>query len=127
MFVEEELTSFRKLTCGAIALSMVATPIAAQAQTTNSAAVPVSTSWSGTVLSYISSLCSQQAGGCILPLPNAAPPAAPAVTTPPAPAAPEPVVAKNSGGFPFLPILLGLAAIGGGILLLDDDDEPASA
>ncbi len=123
------MTSFRKLTGAAIALSMVAAPVAAQAQT--AAAAPVaSTSWSGTILSYVSSLCSQQAGGCILPLPNAAPPPPPPAPTPApvvqAPTPPPPPQA--SGGFPFLPILLGLAAIGGGILLLDDgDDDPISA
>ncbi|MEP2737282.1 MAG: hypothetical protein ABJP34_13405 [Erythrobacter sp.] len=121
------MTSFRNMTSALIALSMVTVPVAAQAQTATTTA---SSSLSSTVMSYISTLCAQQAGGCILPLPNATPPPPPAPTPPPAPvvqAPPPPPAPAASGGFPFLPILLGLGAIAGGVLLLDDgDDDPIS-
>jgi len=126
------MTSFRKLSSAAVALSMAAAPVAAQAQSSAAAAPVASSSWGGALLSYVSSLCAQQAGGCILPLPNAAPPTpppapapAPVVQAPPPAPAPAP---EASGGFNFLPILLGLASVAGGILLLDGDgdDEPIS-
>ncbi len=123
------MTSFRNMTGALIALSMVTAPVAAQAQT--AATTSASSSWGGVVMSYISTLCAQQASGCILPLPNAAPPPPPAPTptvAPPPPPPPPPAPAA-SGGFPFLPLLLGLGAIAGGVLLLDggDDDDPISA
>lgn len=117
------MTSFRNMTGALIALSMVTAPVAAQAQT--AATTSASSSWGGVVMSYISTLCAQQASGCILPLPNAAPPPAPTPTVAPPP--PPPPVPEASGGFPFLPLLLGLGAIAGGVLLLDDgDDDPIS-
>ena len=119
------MTSFRNMTSALLALSMVTAPVAAQAQT---AATTASTSWGSAVLSYVSTLCAQQAGGCILPLPNAAPPPPPAPPAPVVQAPPPPPAPPAAGGFPFLPILLGLGAIAGGILLLDDDDDdPVSA
>lgn len=118
------MTYIRKAASAAIALAMISTPIAAQAQ---SGAANIGSAWGGAMMSSLSSLCAGQSAGCILPVPNVTP----KVATPKAPVAQAPVTAPEtkSGGFPFLAVIAGLAAIAGGILLLDgdSDDDPISA
>ena len=67
--------------------------------------------------------CQAGDAGCLLPVGRAAPPA------PPPPAAAPPIVEEEGGGgIGWLPILLGLAALGAAIFFLVDDnnDNPTS-
>jgi hypothetical protein len=62
--------------------------------------------------------CQAGDAGCLLPIGRAAPPA------PPPPAAAPPVYEEEHHGIGWLPILLGLAALGAAIFfLVDNDDE----
>ena len=78
------------------------------------------------VLSVVALPCASQAAGCVLPLratEEAVAPVPQTTTTPP-PAPRAPVAASGGGGIGALPILLGLAALGGlAYLVLDDDDD----
>ncbi len=116
-----------KLLSATAALSLAAAPVAAQAQSSNAARTATgSWTFNAAGLSGMLQQCAQ-GNGCVLPLPAPTPAPAPAPAPQPAPPAPVAEPVAQSGGFNFLPILLGLGAIAGGILLLsDDDDEPAS-
>ncbi len=118
------MSPLRTFTGMGVVLAMAAAPIAAQAQANSSSESRASSRWSNDGLSSLFQQCAQ-GSGCVLPL--KAPPAPPAPPPPPPPvaAAPAPVapVVEEAGGFNFLPILLGLAAIGAAVFVIADDDD----
>jgi len=119
------MIAFRTLLAASAAMSLVATPVAAQAQ-----AAPAFLSSNLVTKSFRATnslFCPQNSGDCVLPLPDAAPAPAPAPRAPPVTRAPTPVPAVEpvveGGGFPILGALLAAAAIGAGIYFLTDSDE----
>lgn len=121
------MTIIRNVLAASAALSLVAAPVAVQAQ---SAPSFLTSSTSTKAFRLASTMfCPQNSGDCVLPLPDAAPPAPtpapPVVQAPPAPAAPAVVepVAETGGGLGIFAALLAAAAIAGGLVLLMDDDE----
>lgn len=87
-------------------------------------AVSISCASVMTLPTSASAACQPGQAGCVLPVGEAAP-LSPTPTAPP-PAAP---VYEDEGGksIGWLPIVLGILALGGlALLLLDDDDEPDS-
>lgn len=125
----------KKITTAAASGLLAVSPIAAQAQTAPVTAalsnVTSQADFMSLAFSMMANPCTSGSQGCVLPLKAA--PAPVAEPTPPPPvqeaAAPAIEVAEESGGFSFLPLLLGLGALVGGILIIsggDDDDTPAS-
>lgn len=93
------------------AASVALAPIAAQANTRAAQAAPVQ----GQTMSFAALLCTQQLGGCLLPLRQPAPPV---VETPPPPVEAAPAVIAKKGGTSWGLILLGLGVLLGGALAL---------
>ncbi|MEO9461541.1 MAG: hypothetical protein ABJ242_02290 [Marinomonas sp.] len=93
------------------AASVALTPIAAQANTRAPQTAPVQ----GQTMSFAALLCTQQLGGCLLPLRQPAPPV---VETPPPPVEAAPAAVAKKGGTSWGLILLGLGVLLGGALAL---------
>ena len=125
------MKSLRILLSGTVAMTMAAAPIAANANPYANVFMDLKAAGASSVSAW--QKCAKGSNGCVLPLPGPKPVAKPQAPTPqpPAPTV-EPVstaeVVEEEGGFGFLPLLLGAAAILGGILIASggDDDEPVS-